>query len=362
VVALIGLVGTLLVGYWQFGPKLQGPESTKTAYVGRVIDNDSRQPVVGAKVTLDLEGVPPIVFTDSEGVYRFEVTIDSEISGQVRVDAQGYQTYTRLIKLVPEQNTIEDIRLIPLPPTSTPEVPVPATFTPEATSTFTPTASPSPTGTPLVVKTIPDGCVFSKTWKTYALDPNVSNSVRTEADNCYDMGITGIFADRGGVLHLLERDKRILHASGIYTPVANSAVIEFKVFVKSMYLAPTGEPTYVSFAIAPADDPTASKKSARFKLQMEEDAGKRLIYFVLADVDENNGARLTGQHYEYQRTYTLRFELTGSIMSIFINNIKLNENLSIPGGEKVFYLGFNVPAYTGVDVEVTDIKIDGSPK
>lgn len=359
-VALIGLVGTLLVGYWQFGPKPQGPELTKIAYIGRVMDGDSQQPVVGAKVSLDLKGVPPIVFTDSEGIYRFEVAIDSEISGQIKVDAQGYQTYTRLINLAPDRNSIEDIRLTPLPPTSTPEVYLSPTVTSEPTFTSTPTASPSPTITPLVVKKFEDGCVFSKTWAAYALDPNVLNSVGTEADSCYDMGIMGIFADRSGVLHLLERDKRILNVSGIYTPIANNAIIEFKVFVNSMYIAPTGSPTYVSFAIAPADDPTTAKKSARFKLQMEDDAGKRLIYFVLADVDENNGAKLKNQHYEYRQTYTIRFELTGSIMSIFINNIKLNENLSIPGGSKVFYLGYNVAPYSGLEVEITNFKIDGS--
>jgi len=361
-VALIGLVGTLLVGYWQFGPKTTGQETNKTTYIGRIIDGSSQQPIVGAKVTLDLEGVPPIVFTDSEGIYRFEIEIDSKISGQVKVEAQGYQVYTRRIDLAPEGTTIEDIRLTSLPPTATAEVFLSPTVTPSPTFTSTPTASPSPTITPLTVKRLEDGCVFSKTWTAYALDPNVLNTVTNEADGCFDMGSTGIFADRNRILHLLERDKRILSISGIYTPIANDAIIEFKIFVNSMYIAPAGSPTYVSFAIAPADDPITAKKSARFKLQMEDDDDRHLIYFVLADVDENNGARLTDQHYEYRTTYTLRFELTGSVMSVFINNIRLNQNLSIPGGSKVFYMGYNVTAYAGVDVQVTNFKINGSPR
>ena len=92
---------------------------------------------------------------------------------------------------------------------------------------------------------------------------------------------------------------------------------------------------------------------------MESNEGSPLIYFVLADMDENNGAKLTSQHYEYGRTYTLRFEISGNITNIFVNNTRLVENLSIPAGAKVFYVGYNLPALAGLDVEVKDLGIDG---
>ena len=109
----------------------------ETEYVGRVIDVNTQQAVTGAKVTLDLEGVPPIIYTDSEGVYRFKVAIDSNISGQIRVDAEGYHIYTRNIEISPALKTIEDIRLTPLiekvPITEFPSVEV--AITPEVVST-----------------------------------------------------------------------------------------------------------------------------------------------------------------------------------------------------------------------------------
>jgi len=115
--AWIGIIGVLIIAIATiavpFIEKLLNNPSEEIEYVGRVIDNTNQLPIAGAKVTLDLQGVPPVVYTDSEGVYRFNVVIDSDISGQVRVDAQGYQVYTRNISLSPYRTIIEDIRLTP---------------------------------------------------------------------------------------------------------------------------------------------------------------------------------------------------------------------------------------------------------
>jgi len=112
VVAVIGLISA----YWQFVLKPSGSlvATIKTEYVGRIIDVNTQQVIAGAKITLDLAGVPPIVYTDSEGVYRFGVVIKSDVSGQIRVDAQGYQVYTRNITISPDIKIIEDIRLVQL--------------------------------------------------------------------------------------------------------------------------------------------------------------------------------------------------------------------------------------------------------
>jgi hypothetical protein len=123
IVAILGLIGTLMLGYWQFVLKPGKPDQPiETEYVGRVININSQQAIVGAKITLDLEGVPPIVYSDSEGVYRFKVAIDNDISGQIRVDAQGYQVYIRNITISPDIKTIEDIRLTPSGTTNIPSL------------------------------------------------------------------------------------------------------------------------------------------------------------------------------------------------------------------------------------------------
>jgi LysM repeat protein len=112
-VALITLVGTL-VGILAILLKQTSQSSTiETTYVGHVIDMDNQNPIVKAKVTLDLQGISRIAYTDSEGTYQFQLAISSETAGDVRVDAQGYQVYTRNISISPDIKTIEDIRLTP---------------------------------------------------------------------------------------------------------------------------------------------------------------------------------------------------------------------------------------------------------
>lgn len=222
----------------------------------------------------------------------------------------------------------------------------------------TETPLPSPTSTP-IIKTLSEGCIYNGTWLIDSVDQNTLNTIATRSDGCYDTGLLGMFPDRSGVLHILDKEKRAPIASGVYTPINNDSIVEFKVHVNSMYIVNSGNPTYINFAIAPVDDPMTTKNTARFKLQVEDNNNNPLIYFVLADTGENNGAKYPTQHYEYGRTYTIRFEMTGSIMSIFVNNTKLNDNLSIPAGPKVFYIGYSLPAYAGIDTEITNIKIDG---
>jgi len=82
-------------------------------YIGRIIDSESQKVISNAKVTLALQGIPSIVYTDSEGVYHFKVENETTLNGLVRVEALGYQIYTRNITLISNAGEIEDIRLIP---------------------------------------------------------------------------------------------------------------------------------------------------------------------------------------------------------------------------------------------------------
>ena len=110
--AVLAIIATLIAAFISGHDWFTNPVSTReTEYIGRVIDSVSEQPVSGAKVTLDLEGVPPIVYTDNQGIYLFRLAIDKVISGRVRVDATGYQVYTQTISISPEIKTIADIRL-----------------------------------------------------------------------------------------------------------------------------------------------------------------------------------------------------------------------------------------------------------
>ncbi len=150
--------------------------------------------------------------------------------------------------------------------------------------------------------------------------------------------------------------------AGIYTPVNNDSIIEFTVSVSYMYMAYEDYPFLIKFAVAPKGDPAATKESARFNLRVETIDKTPMIYFVMADVGENNGVKLGTQHYEYGNTYTIRFELSGNTMRVYINNVKQDEELFIPTGQKVFYIGYSLPMIAGADVEISDITVDGVAK
>ena len=112
---VLAIVAALIVAFFSGHDWFEDIPSTKESqeieYIGHVIDAGALQPIANAKITLTLEGVPPVVYTDSEGIYRFKVLIQSNVSGQIRVDAEGYQVYIRNIIISPTLDRIDDIRL-----------------------------------------------------------------------------------------------------------------------------------------------------------------------------------------------------------------------------------------------------------
>jgi hypothetical protein len=241
------------------------------------------------------------------------------------------------------------------------ETPIP-TFTPPPTITAEPTvAGGEPTAAPRL-RTLRENCIDPQVWTPDSTDLAAMANLSLRADGCYALEGLGIFTDGNGTLHLNYKDQRTAIASGIYTPIKNNSVIEFKIHVNSMYAVYADNPVTISFAVAPQDDPMTARNTARFKLHVETPGDRPIIFFVLADVNENSGTKVGSQHYEYGQTYTIRLELVGNSMKVYINNVKMTEELLIPTGQKVFYIGYNVPIIAGVDVEVSEVTIDGQPK
>lgn len=242
------------------------------------------------------------------------------------------------------------------------ETPIP-TFTPPPTITLEPPIIPTrqPTETPQP-RTLNQNCIDPQVWKVDSTDLAALANLRQYPDGCYALEGLGIFTDSNGTLHLNYMDQKTAIVSGIYTPIKNNAVIEFKIHVNMMYVVYADNTVTISFAVAPQDDPMTARNTARFKLHVETPVDRPIIHFMLADVNEYTGTKVGTQHYEYGRTYTIRLELMGNSMKVFINNVKMDEELLIPTGQKVFYIGYNVPIIAGVDVEVSGLTIDGQPK
>jgi len=246
-----------------------------------------------------------------------------------------------------------------------------ATPSPAAASeTFSPTDTPAPSATPAdtytpepsptpEIKTLTDGCIASQVWQANSIDTGTLGSISSQ-DSCLNLNALGISVETGGKLCLLATASKADLASGISVPVGDQSVIEFKVFVKNFYIVYPGAPAYITFSIAPTEDPMATRGSGRFKLHIEDVGDQPWVYFVLADSTEATGSKVQTQHYLYGNTYTVRLELKGLSMETYINDVKLNEDVAIPTGAKAFYIGYNLPVLASADIEITDIKVDGN--
>lgn len=245
----------------------------------------------------------------------------------------------------------------PPAPTVTPFPTVTPLPTETAAPTQTPSLTPEPTETPLPL-TLNDGCVAANTWQAHSIDETLLASL-LQNKSCLNLNTLGIYADKGGKVHLLGDATFQRLASGISMPVTDRSVIEFKVYVNNLYIVYPGTPAFITFSIAPAEAPMTRLGSGRFKLQIEDREEDAFIYFMLADTTESTGTKYPTQHYLYGRTYTVRLVLTGIFADIYINDVRLTDRITIPAGEKVFYIGYDLPIQSGADIEVFDIEIDG---
>lgn len=106
IIAIITVTGTIIVGYWQFGPK---PIANEPRFVGRVVDIDTKTPVNDAEVTFENKDVPSVTRTDSKGIFSFRLD-DHAREVRIRVQAAGYEGFDQ--RIVPASNTgIEDFRI-----------------------------------------------------------------------------------------------------------------------------------------------------------------------------------------------------------------------------------------------------------
>lgn len=107
-VAAIGAAATVAVGYWQFHPK---DKPSGRDFVGRVLDVKTEQKLRGAKISLEADGAPPVIYTDSEGVFSFPLK-NSEEPVRIRVEVDGYEKFDRRVK-PSSKSDMEEVRLAP---------------------------------------------------------------------------------------------------------------------------------------------------------------------------------------------------------------------------------------------------------
>jgi hypothetical protein len=116
IVALIGFAATVLAAYIMVS-RGQLFANHRT-FTGRVLNASTFARVANAKVSLDGEGVPPILYTDSEGMFSFRWPT-AATTVRLTIEAPGFPLYERRVSLESISEN-EDIRLDPV---SSPPVP-----------------------------------------------------------------------------------------------------------------------------------------------------------------------------------------------------------------------------------------------
>jgi len=119
IAAWIGVIAAAVSGFlialpnW-FKNKSEPPGivAKNARITGRIVNARSQKPVNGAKVSLEVTGVAPVLrYPDAEGVFDFGLPADAT-NVRVRVEANGYRLYDRLLN-VSSMSGIEEIRLEP---------------------------------------------------------------------------------------------------------------------------------------------------------------------------------------------------------------------------------------------------------
>jgi hypothetical protein len=291
-----------------------------------------------------------------------------KISGRENIYPPGLVLGLLLLGIWLFYPVISTLQTPPSPtPTETPTATTPAVVaapTSLATATVTSAIQPVPSETPLAtatslpVLTLKDSCIFASTWQAVSRE-SIGLTNNPDSEGCLSLSMAGMAADNSGVLHIIQTAQKGPLAAGIYTPIKAASTIEFNLRIKNLYIADTVSPAAINFAIASCSNPLKSTESARFKLMVDSPVKNPLIYFVLADIGETNGSKIISQHYEYGQTYAIKLELNGVKMVVYINGVKMIDQLSLPVGEKAFLIGYNLPAQAGGDIEIMDVRVDG---
>jgi len=215
--------------------------------------------------------------------------------------------------------------------------------------------TPAPTSAPRI-KTLADGCIAAQTWRIASLDTTASSAVST-SNGCLNTEALHISADQSGTLHFAAKAGKDKLASGIYTPIRDNSVIEFSVTVTQLFISFAGDPAAtITFALAPQASPMSEQGSSRFKLIVEKP--NDIIFYLTAGADQTVGNKIIGQHPEFSTKYSIKMELSGLSVKIYINNANTKE-VTLAAGSKVLYIGYSLAPASGADVEISGLKIDG---
>lgn len=85
----------ILAGFGIFRAGVGAEVPTGVTPTGKVVD-ERGTPVLRARVTIESQDAPPVVYTDSEGIYRFnDYAVRPGVGLRITVSAEGFENYER---------------------------------------------------------------------------------------------------------------------------------------------------------------------------------------------------------------------------------------------------------------------------
>lgn len=112
IVALIPVLGAFALAFVKVVPLFVGHSPKSESFIGKVLDKKGTTRIQSAKVILEGKGLPPVLYTDSEGVFKFDVPEGVE-EIKVVVEADGFARFERRLR-VSAKRELEEIHLDPL--------------------------------------------------------------------------------------------------------------------------------------------------------------------------------------------------------------------------------------------------------
>ena len=110
VIFICSLIATIIFGtYAKFGT-FKDPEINDLEYMGYVV-NSADEPIEGARVILTINNTTKVVYTNSEGMYRFVLPAEAPLKGQIEVSAKDYPFFSREVNFETGMETAAIITL-----------------------------------------------------------------------------------------------------------------------------------------------------------------------------------------------------------------------------------------------------------
>lgn len=113
--AIIGAIALVAIAIFNRVPIqnfINPPPPKIESFTGKISDAKGTTRIHNAKVSLEGKGLPPVLYTDTEGIFKFDLS-EGITDIKIIVEADGYMKFERRINISAKKE-LEDIRLTPI--------------------------------------------------------------------------------------------------------------------------------------------------------------------------------------------------------------------------------------------------------